>query len=149
MHTSLLDLVICHGDFLNADHKYVHKNRSVKGFGTYGDIMVRDRKMYVAPTPFGLVTGTAHHHTLILPAGAPVDSRLETVGELVRVEAKALIVGTFDLRSNTLTPETVPNPQAGREHRFRAYRVAGEPGEAVAMRSLKEAAIKDEGLDDE
>lgn len=31
----LIDLVICHGDFLNADHEYIHKNRSVKGFGTY------------------------------------------------------------------------------------------------------------------
>ena len=48
----VVDLVICHGDFLNADHHYVHKNRSVKGFGTYGDILIRDRKMYVAPTPF-------------------------------------------------------------------------------------------------
>jgi len=38
-------LVICHGDFLNADHDYVHKNKSVKGFGTYGDILIRDRKM--------------------------------------------------------------------------------------------------------
>jgi hypothetical protein len=38
----VLDLVICHGDFLNADHDYVHKNRSVKGFGSYGDIMIRD-----------------------------------------------------------------------------------------------------------
>lgn len=27
----VLDLVICHGDFLNADHEYVHKNKSVKG----------------------------------------------------------------------------------------------------------------------
>jgi len=28
----VFDLVICHGDFLNADHDYIHKNRSVKGF---------------------------------------------------------------------------------------------------------------------
>ncbi|MCP5340113.1 MAG: hypothetical protein H7A16_08055, partial [Sinobacteraceae bacterium] len=48
----VVDLVLCHGDFLNADHNYVHKNKNVKGFGTYGDIMIRDRKMYVAPTPF-------------------------------------------------------------------------------------------------
>ncbi len=58
----VLDLVICHGDFLNADHEYVHKNSSLKGFGSYGDIMIRDRKMYVAPTPFGLVSGVAHTH---------------------------------------------------------------------------------------
>lgn len=132
----VLDLVVCHGDFLNADHTYVHKNRSVKGFGTYGDIMIRDRKMYVAPTPFGLTTGTAHHQTLILPAEAHVDSRFELVGELMRVETERLIVGyTFDLRANTISPETVANPNSGREHRFRAYRLAGQGGDSVAMRS--------------
>lgn len=40
----VLDLVICHGDFLNADHEYTHKNRSVKGFGSYGDIMFATEK---------------------------------------------------------------------------------------------------------
>ena len=50
----VIDMVVCHGDFLNADHNYVHKNKHVKGFGSYGDIMIRDRKMYVAPTPFAL-----------------------------------------------------------------------------------------------
>lgn len=29
----VIDLVLCHGDFLNADHEYVHKNKSVRGFG--------------------------------------------------------------------------------------------------------------------
>ena len=53
----VVDLVMCHGDFLNSDHNYVHKNKNVKGFGTYGDIMIRDRKMYVAPTPFALTVG--------------------------------------------------------------------------------------------
>jgi len=48
----VLDLVLCHGNFLNADHEYVHKNKSTKGFGSYGDILIRDRKMYVVPTPF-------------------------------------------------------------------------------------------------
>jgi len=132
----VLDLVMCHGDFLNATHEYVHKNRSVKGFGSYGDIMIRDRKMYVAPTPFGLTSGTAHHQTLILPAEAAVDVRYEPIGELLWVEADRLIVGyTFDLRTNTLTPETVSNPQRGREHLFRAYRLAGHGGDPVTMRT--------------
>jgi len=30
----VIDLVVCHGDFLNADHEYIHKNRSIKGFGS-------------------------------------------------------------------------------------------------------------------
>ncbi|MGQ0653768.1 MAG: hypothetical protein ACT4P4_16135 [Betaproteobacteria bacterium] len=38
----LEDLVVCHGDFLNADHEYKHKNKNVKGFGTYGDVMIRE-----------------------------------------------------------------------------------------------------------
>jgi hypothetical protein len=28
----IVDLVVCHGDFLNADHDYVHNNRNIKGF---------------------------------------------------------------------------------------------------------------------
>jgi hypothetical protein len=133
----VVDLVVCHGDFLNADHTYVHKNKSVKGFGSYGDIMIRDRKMYVAPTPFGLTTGTAHNQTLIMPVGAAVDARFVEVGRLVRQEADKLIVGyTFNLRSNILTPELVGNASAGKQHLFRAYRLKRAPGEAVAMRPV-------------
>ena len=43
-HYPVMDLVLFHGDFLNADHEYVHKNRHITGFGSYGDIMIRDRK---------------------------------------------------------------------------------------------------------
>jgi hypothetical protein len=63
----VVDLVICHGSFLNADNTYVHKNKGFRGFGSYGDIFIRDRKMYVAPTPFALAEGTAHRFTLIVP----------------------------------------------------------------------------------
>jgi len=79
----VLDLVICHGDFLNADHEYVHKNKSVKGFGSYGDILIRDRKMYVVPTPFRIAEGLAHHHTLILPSHINANSDFIRVGELI------------------------------------------------------------------
>ncbi|MGO8698525.1 MAG: hypothetical protein ACLQVY_12485 [Limisphaerales bacterium] len=135
----VLDLVICHGDFLDADHDYVHKNKSVKGFGSYGDIMIRDRKMYVAPTPFGLTTGTAHNQTLILPADFPTDSRFRPVGNLLRREADKLIVGyACDLRTNTLKPESVNNPAAGKEHKFVARRLTSSTADAVAMRSARE-----------
>jgi putative DNA methylase len=63
-----LDLVICHRDFLNADHEYKHGNKGVTGFGSYGDILIHDRKMYVVPTPFRLIEGVAHQQTLILSA---------------------------------------------------------------------------------
>ncbi len=141
----VLDLVVCHGDFLNAHHDYVHKNKSVRGFGSYGDILIRDRKMYVAPTPFGVVDGVAHQSTLILPAGVAAPNGLVCVGDIVRREAAQLIVGyRFDLRTNTLTAESVPNPGADREHRFRAWRLKGELSEGVRLRTkaVKEAKIE-------
>lgn len=131
----VIDLVLCHGDFLNTGREYVHKNRSVRGFGSYGDIMIRDRKMYVAPTPFALTEGTTRQCTLVLPEGESPDARLAAVGELVRVESLQLVVGyAFDLRTNQLTPELADNPAAGAEHRFVAYRRQGGEGPPVAMR---------------
>ena len=120
----VIDVVICHGDFLNANHDYKHKNRSFRGFGSYGDLLVRDRKMYVAPTPFALTSGTTGNVTLITPEDLGADKRLEEVGELTRTEAEQLVIGyTFDLRDNSLTAEHAPNPSAGREHTFLAYRM--------------------------
>ena len=131
----VIDLVMFHGDFLNANHKYVHKNKHIVGFGSYGDVMIRDRKMYVAPTPFALTDGTAAQRTLIVPSKAPVDDRLELCGELVRVETENLLVGyTADLNNNTLDPRFVPNPSAGREHNFGAYRAKGIGGSTVTMK---------------
>lgn len=136
----VVDLVICHGDFLNADHEYVHKNKSVKGFGTYGDIMIRDRKMYVAPTPFALTEGTTGMMTLIIPENIPPDSRFQEVGKLTRIESENLIVGyTFDLRTNNLKAEKVPNLRGGTEHRFIAYRLKSQALKPVSM--LSRAAI--------
>jgi hypothetical protein len=130
----VVDLVICHGDFLNADHEYVHKNRSVKGFGTYGDIMIRDRKMYVAPTPFALTEGTTGLMTLILPEGYACDLRFQEVGKLTRVESESLVVGyAFDLRTNKLRSENIPNPRARTEHRFNAYRLKTQAAKPVSM----------------
>lgn len=133
----LLDLVICHGDFLNADHAYVHQNKSVKAFGSYGDILIRDRKMYVVPTPFHLVEGTAHHNTLILPADVALGKDYVQVGDLRRVEAAEMVVGyAFDLQKNELTPSKVANPGAGKEHLFRAWRAKGDRPDPVAMRAV-------------
>ena len=130
----VVDLVLCHGDFLNADHSYIHKNKSVKGFGTYGDIMIRDRKMYVAPTPFALTEGTTGLITLILPDKFPRDSRFKEVGRLRRVEADQLVVGySFDLRTNELQTERVTNPSAGQAHEFVALRLKDQASKPVNM----------------
>ena len=129
------DLVICHGDFLNADRNYVHQNKHVKGFGCYGDIMIRDRKMYVAPTPFGLLSGIAYVQTLILPEGFLSTNELQRVGTLTRAEADSLVVGyEFDLRTNEMVLETIPNPSAGVEHRFEAWRLGTKAGAPPSMR---------------
>lgn len=146
----VVDLVICHGDFLNADHDYVHKNKSVKGFGTYGDIMIRDRKMYVAPTPFALTDGTTGLKTLIVPESMDPDPRFQEVGRLTRVEADTLVVGyTFDLRLNELKADRIRNPNAGTEHRFVAYRLADDASKGVSM--VGDVAILDDqnGTDEE
>lgn len=131
----VIDLVVCHGDFLNADHTYQHANKNVKGFGTYGDIMIRDRKMYVAPTPFALLEGATAQTTLVLPEEMSADARLKSVAKFGRVEAAKLVVGyRFDLRKNVLAPEYADNPGAGRAHRFVAYRPVGVEGSVVRMK---------------
>ena len=136
----LQELVVCHGDFLNADHEYVHKNKNVKGFGSYGDIMIRDRKMYVPPTPFAITAGTGGLRTLIVPERLQTaDTRFQEVGRLTRIEANTLVVGySFNLKNNDLTPESVLNPNAGTEHKFVAYRLKGEPAHAVSMRQYEQ-----------
>ena len=122
----VLDLVLCHGSFLNADNTYTHKNKSFRGFGSYGDILVRDRKMYVAPTPFALAEGTAHRRTLILPEDHAVDEDLVEVGTLTRREVDRVVIAyKFDLYTNEIATINVPNPTAGRKHVFKAYRGRG------------------------
>lgn len=131
----VLDFVLCHGSFLNADDTYVHGNKSFRGFGSYGDILVRDRKMYVAPTPFALVEGAAHRRTLIVPADEDVDRDLVRVGTLMRAEvAEVVATYSFDLRTRELQTAKIPNPGAGNVHVFAAYRVPGDPAEVVTMR---------------
>jgi hypothetical protein len=129
------DLVFCHGDFLNADHEYVHVNKNLKGFGSYGDLMIRDRKMYVAPTPYALAEGTERQVTLIAPADAVMNDDLRVVGFFDRVESTQLVRGySFDLVSHDLTPTYTPNPNAGLIHSFKAYRLASSAGPAVALK---------------
>lgn len=137
----LVDFVMCHGDFLNADHTYVHKNDSFRGFGSYGDILVRDRKMYVAPTPFALLDGVTALPTLIVPSEYTIDPRFQAVGRLTRVESNRLVIGyEFDLRKAELHPKFAPNPDAGKKHEFIALRLKGDNRKRV---KLVPATVKD------
>lgn len=130
----VIDLVICHGDFLNAQRDYEHKNKHVDGYGSYGDIMIRDRKMYVVPTPFALTEGTTGLTTLIVPDWIEAPDDFKCVGELVRVESDNLVSGySFDLTTNTLSANHTPNPNARCIHLFKAYRLLDEADQPVEM----------------
>lgn len=136
----VVDLVICHGDLLNAQRDYKHQNKSFKEFGSYGDIMVRDRKMYVAPTPFGLLDGLDRQITLIVTEDVPVDNRFRLVGEFERVEANELVTKyTFDFDTNNIAKTLRKNPNAGKRHKFRAYRLKKSPETKV---TLKDPQVK-------
>jgi len=71
------------------------------------------------------------------------------VGELCRREADELVIAySFDLQTNELRPTKVPNPHAGREHPFQAWRLKGSPTDRVAMRVAQEAMPTEEVDDD-
>ncbi len=143
------DLVICDGDFLNADHDYTHKNKNIKGFGSYGDLMIRDRKMYVAPTPFALASGTAGQITLILRQDDSVnDARLRCVGNLERQETEFVVAGyKFNLLDNSLEPQLIANPDAGQKHRFSVYREINDLGPPVFMTEIADEPFLEDGDD--
>ena len=45
-----------------------------------------------------------------------------------------MVVGyEFDLKTNEIAVKTIPNPSAGKEHRFAAYRVALDSDKPVAL----------------
>jgi hypothetical protein len=135
----VMDLVICHGSFLNANENYIHKNKSFRGFGSYGDILVRDRKMYVAPTPFALAEGTAHRRTLIVPGSENVPGHLKEVGTLTRREVDEVVGSySFNLETNELNTVKIPNPHAGKVHTFKAYRTGADPKDTVSLRAKEE-----------
>ena len=122
----VVDIVIAHGAFLNAGGGYKADNKSMRVLGSYGDMLLRDRKMYVAYTPYRLLTNMRDHCSLVLPEAwpSPPDQSWSSVGSVVRVEPDQVLVGyTADLAANTLTPEFEHNPHAGRQHRFQIWRL--------------------------
>ena len=83
---------------------------------------------------YWLTEGTTGLMTLILPENFGTDDRYQVVGNLTRVEAETLVVGyNFDLHTNELNAERVPNPNAGTQHRFVAYRLKGQANKPVSM----------------
>jgi hypothetical protein len=91
--------------------------------------------MYVAPTPFALTDGTAHRRTIILPESEAVDANMTEVGTLVRTEVESVVTAyQFDLKTNELQTTLVPNPNAGTQHIFKAYRLEGDSLDPVTLR---------------
>lgn len=129
------DIVLCSASFLNAETHNENTNQSFRGAGSYGDILIRDRRMFVCATPYALASGTAGQATLILErTSAHLPEVLESVGQLQRVESDQVVTGySFDLRTDTLKSERGPNPSAGATHSFEAYRVKGHGTGPVAM----------------
>jgi hypothetical protein len=110
--------------------------------------------MYVVPTPFHLVQGVAHVQTLILPdefkPGNRESARYIEVGKLSRLEADELIIGySFDLQTNDLVPQKMANPDAGREHRFRGWRLKGSSTDQVSMAPHNPLNIAVDSADEE
>ena len=134
----VLDIAIVHGALLNAGGDYVAANKSMRVVGSYGDVLLRDRKMYVAYTPFRLLTNMKNHCTLVLPSGWPgVPADAHRIGEFIRTEAEEILVGyEADLRANTLTGRST-NPNAGtspsvRSLDLRSFPSRGDRGVAMS-----------------
>ena len=96
--------------------------------------MIRDRKMYVAPTPFALAEGLAGTRTLIVPETHVAPNNFKEVGNLIRREADKLVVGyRFNLEINEISATNIPNPGAGKEHGFSAYRLYSDSDKSVIL----------------
>lgn len=145
LKVELADLVVFHGDLINADRWYQHKNLHVKGFGSYGDIMIRDRKMYVPKTPYALLSGIENKRTLIVPyrirleallsrqelngLPAPMFNSFKTlvvnlikVGRIERVEVRNRITAyEVNLENLSIKPLVSLNPSRSRKHTFIVY----------------------------
>lgn len=130
-------------NFLNPTRDYVHHNQNVPNFGAYGDIMIRDRKMYVVPTPYAIADGLTGRRTLILPSRWNVPAELQAVGALERQEAQEVAVSyEFDLKHAELRTISEPNPNAGNLHAFTAYRLRNDDQTPVSM-TTKAVALVD------
>ena len=119
----VLDLALVHGSLLNAGGGYRADNRSMRVLGSYGDVLLRDRKMYVAYTPYRLLTNVRDRCTLVLPLEWPdLPQGAKRVGSFSRSEHERVLIGYLaDLKANTLKGQFEENPNAGRVHEFEAW----------------------------
>ncbi len=104
----------------------------------------------MAPTPFALTEGTTGLMTLIIPEENTADSRFALVGQLMRIEADHLVMGySFDFSQNSLKGVLAPNPNAGAQHNFCAYRLKSQSRKPVTMLSRTSILKTVEAMDEE
>lgn len=119
-------LTIAHADLINADHAVAaaHLNEGVQGFGTFGEGFIRNRKMYVFPTPYTIDPSGLSRCRLIVPAAWAVnDGRLQKVGTLNRVVAGTEL-SSYHIHLDGVTPAasiTHPRADAGKVHSFDVF----------------------------
>ena len=74
-------------------------------------------------------------HRLIWAVGD--HARVSTLDQdftLKREVDQIVVVYSFDLRTNEIATTNIPNQNAGREHVFTAYRIAGVQPDTVSLR---------------
>jgi hypothetical protein len=104
-----------------------------RNLGVVRGITVRSRSI-VAPTPFALASGLDRQVTLIDLESRSFSAALHSAGSLVRVETQDLIASyVFDLTTNNIEGQKVPNPDSGKQHQFKAYRSVQSIGPLVEM----------------
>ncbi|WP_020504666.1 hypothetical protein [Lamprocystis purpurea] len=119
-------ICIAHGDLINADYDVAaaHVNEGIKGFGSYGDGFIRDRKMYRFPQPFTLHPAGIGRCRLILPTDwAPSDARLIQVGTLERTFFATSLESYAIYLDGKTKPTTRgnPRPDAGQIRHFQVF----------------------------
>jgi hypothetical protein len=120
----VLDVVICHGSFFNTN-RYAHLNTSIPAFGSFGDIAIRDRKMYVIPTPYSLVGPVLDENfSLIVPVNClPITPTFVEKKRIVRCGTPIRPISyTFDLQYNQMSVETRSNTKISK-YEFSLYQI--------------------------
>lgn len=143
---TIFDVIIAHHSLFNQASPYELKNKSIVGFGSYGDIKIRVRKMYIVPTPYKILSDqlgkefeeimSKHKAILVLPrevAEHLKESSPESVEKLFllkslnRKEAKKVLTSyTDNLVTGEVKPEYEQRDKWVREHEFTIFAINGE-----------------------
>lgn len=118
-------LVIAHADIINSDHELAdsHENHAIRGFGSYGDGFIRDRKMYVLPHPLTIYPQGLGKATLIVPSAWNVNGTHLKKSECIeRIHSSERLRGyTIDLWGSDPTQLTETAPASGQALKFDVF----------------------------